>query len=101
MEKKIEAYRQGDVVLMKINELPKGLKEKDNVLALGEATGHSHKLIDGKTFIGENNQQYVLLEQETELIHDEHAQQTIPKGVYQVNIKREVNLLNEVRQVMD
>ena len=98
---KTKAYRQGDVVLVKIDELPKGLKEKDNVLALGEVTGHSHRLLGGKTLIGDNKQQYVLLEQESELIHDEHAQQTIPKGIYQVNIKREVDLLNEVRQVMD
>ena len=39
--------RQGDVMLVKVDEIPKGLKEKNRdrglvVLAYGEVTGHMH-----------------------------------------------------------
>lgn len=36
--------RHGDVIFVKINELPNGKLDKTKTLALGEATGHSHRL---------------------------------------------------------
>lgn len=37
-------FRQGDLLIQKVSEMPKGKKLKTNLLALGEATGHHHKL---------------------------------------------------------
>lgn len=46
-QKPLKSYRQGDVLLVKIDKLPKGTNEValDRViLAYGEATGHAHVL---------------------------------------------------------
>jgi len=98
--KGIECYRQGDVVLIPVKQLPKGLTKKDNVLAYGEVTGHKHLMTKGDVFTN-GQRQYVVLEQPTELVHEEHSPQTIQKGVYQVNIKNELDLLGQVRAVSD
>lgn len=94
------AYRQGDVVLKKINNLPGGLTLKDRVVAYGEVTGHKHLFEKGNVYT-DGEQQYVVLEEPTLLLHEEHHKQLIPKGIYSVNIKREVNLLDEVKTVLD
>jgi len=42
-------YRQGDIFLKKIDKLSAGIKLiETNVLALGEITGHKHKLVAEK-----------------------------------------------------
>ena len=99
----IKGYRQGDVVMFPVRELPKGLRRKDNVVALGEASGHSHRFEDNnvETYVNNGNNQYCVLNREATLVHDEHEPITIPEGVYAVNIQREVDLVDGVRQVMD
>lgn len=48
MEEKFMMHRQGDVLFVKVAELPSGLVErKNNVLVEGEATGHAHRLTAG------------------------------------------------------
>jgi len=40
-------YRHGDILLIKIDELPKNIKfktKKDKVILKGEVTGHAHRL---------------------------------------------------------
>jgi hypothetical protein len=91
--------RQGDVFLKSINKLPENAQPKDNILARGEATGHKHQIVNGKVFSA-NNQQYVMAEQKTKLVHEEHNELDIPEGVYEVRIQREYNP-RENRQVMD
>ena len=95
--------RQGDVMLVKIAELPKNVTEKDKTLAYGEVTGHSHRFENETVtvFKDANEQQYVQVEQESTLIHEEHAHAQVPKGIYEVRLQREVDLLGEVRQVAD
>ena len=96
-------YRQGDVLLIPIKELPKGLKEKDKILAYGEATGHKHQFIEAtaKVFDNGTGQQYVMLKQKSVLQHEEHSSITIPKGEYKVVLQREQDIVEGVRQVMD
>jgi len=46
-------YRHGDILLIKIDKLPKNIKfktKKDKVILKGEVTGHAHRL-EGKTKI--------------------------------------------------
>lgn len=95
--------RQGDVVLRKVTSFPDGLTEKDKVIALGELTGHKHRFDSEAVcvFKDKENTQYVDVKQESELIHEEHANLKVPKGKYVVVVQREVDLLGEVRQVMD
>jgi len=95
--------RQGDVLLTKISKLPKGLVKKDKVIALGEVTGHSHRFESEAVcvFKDKKGKQYVDVQQEAELVHEEHENLQIPKGKYVVSPQREVDLLGQVRQVMD
>jgi len=95
--------RQGDVLLIEIDKLPANLIEKDKTLAYGEVTGHSHRFENSAVcvFKDAKEQQYVQVEEESTLIHEEHAYAQVPKGIYEVRIQREVDLLGEVRQVLD
>lgn len=97
--------RQGDVLLIKIETLPKGAQKlKDKVLAYGEVTGHSHRFselknvdryeLDGKTYL----QVYA----PTPLIHEEHQQQIILPGTYEQIQEREYSYIDEtLRSVID
>lgn len=100
-------FRQGEVLLQKIleTELPKNLKQKDNVLAHGSATGHSHILdVNAKVEIDSETQtQYVTVTgAASSLTHEEHTAIPIPRGVYKVTLQREYDVLrDEVRLVRD
>ena len=95
--------RQGDVLLVKIDKLPTNLVKKDRIIAYGEVTGHKHQFLSNQVSVFKNKdeQQYVDVQQKAILQHEEHAHLEIPKGVYQVIIQRELDLLGEVRQVLD
>lgn len=103
MKKIINQIRQGDVLLERINEMPKNLKEKDKILAYGEVTGHKHLFDSGHVLVFENEskEQFVEAKQEAILKHEEHKAMTIPKGKWKVVLQREYDLLSGVRQVMD
>ena len=101
----MKMFRQGDVLLKQISELPKGLDLKDDkVLAYGEATGHAHRFTDALTelFVDVDGKQYAFLVQDALLSHEEHEDIIVPKGTYEVVIQREFDLVeNRVRQVVD
>lgn len=102
--KKYMIYRQGDILLLPINNIPEKVKKKDLILAYGEATGHMHQFIDSvNVSVYElNQQQFVNINSEyTDLIHNEHNTLKIPRGMYKVVNQREVDLTNEIRQVLD
>lgn len=97
-------YRQGDILLKPIQELPIIRKKKDLILAYGESTGHMHQFVDPmnvSVFLA-NEQQYVSISNDfAELVHNEHATLQIPQGNYRVIQQREVDLTEEIRQVID
>jgi len=104
MSKKETQLRQGDVFLEKISALPAGVKKKDNVLAFGETTGHSHKFPDQKcaqVYADESSNQFVEVTEKTMLVHDEHTNHTVEPGIYKVTIQREFDLVEGVRKVSD
>lgn len=96
-------YRQGDVLLKKIDVLPDNLKPKDKILAYGEVTGHNHKFTSEQVLVFEDvkHQQFVDVKEEAILEHEEHKHITIPKGLYEVVIQREFDIFQGVRQVLD
>lgn len=95
-------YRQGDVLLRQIREIPKGMPKKDEILAYGEVTGHKHRLMGSVQVFGKiGEQQFADIEEETELVHEEHDTLKIPKGKYQVIQQREFDVVEGSRQVMD
>ena len=100
-------YRQGDVFLVRSNKTPRGLKPVDpvngrQVLAYGEATGHSHTIseLDGKLFIDADGKMFLRTYGGCELVHQEHAPITIPSGDYVITIQREYSP-EAVRNVQD
>lgn len=100
----MKIYRQGDVLLCEIAELPAGsVALADMILIRGEATGHAHRLVgDGKIFRSATGQLSVLVEpgQKTQLVHEEHKSITLPVGLYGMIRQREYNPIEE-RTVMD
>lgn len=95
-----ETYRQGDLLLRRIAELPKNLKEKDAILLRGETTGHAHRMQNAQVMVAESGQQFVVAGENSQLIHEEHDAIDIPKGVYEVSRQREYDPVAE-RQVSD
>lgn len=89
-------YRQGDVFLMEVSNLPDNATEKAEadriVLAWGEVTGHSHSVRaeDAKLY-RDNEDNYLVVENKADLIHEEHDTIVLPAGVYKVIRQREYN----------
>ena len=96
--------RHGDVIIEQITTLPKGVKlEKTTnpVLAEGEVTGHFHRLQSPCLFAQHGDEKFFRIDREILLTHEEHDTLKIPKGTYRVRLQREVDLLGEVRTVLD
>ena len=87
-------YRQGDVLLVSVPGLPAdavSVRRRGRiVLAEGEVTGHAHAIAerDAREFrVGD--ERFVLVRSAAQLIHEEHAAITLPKGWYRVIRQRE------------
>lgn len=79
--------RQGDIFFKSVNSKPKDLKKyNSNILAYGEVTGHSHKIIspsisEMESYVDENGDIYVLsVLEDIKIGHDEHNVVTLPKN---------------------
>lgn len=102
-------YQQGDVLLVRIDEIKSDVKKLDHlVLARGEATGHSHRITTGTATLYQGpgmGQANLLLEVSSDtatLTHEEHKPITLPKGIWEVRIVREYDHFNEIaREVRD
>ncbi|SVC53264.1 uncharacterized protein METZ01_LOCUS306118 [marine metagenome] len=102
--------RHGDLLLKSDEDIviPKGSKSlKTDVLAEGEATGHTHRLV-GQAQILEHEaadgtvEKFVDAKQDSQLVHQEHNTIDIPKGVYRVVQEREFDVIDEMsKQVYD
>lgn len=102
--KKVEMYRQGDILLKKIEKIDgKKVCEEQKILAYGEVTGHKHVLKGKgvKFFETEDGQVQVQVEQTAQLMHEEHHQIDIEQGNYLIVQQREFDLVEGVRQVAD
>lgn len=91
MNKKV-IVRQGDVLLIKIDELPKDCidispNDKNIILAHGEATGHMHKIVgNGVKLFSKGSRRFLHVDKNAsaKLIHDEHtAYNLIPDSIYE------------------
>lgn len=107
--KKVQAsrkiYRQGDVLLCRIDHLPKAIREVSGsdrfILAEGEATGHHHSVEAGAGVSlyrrGESRMWLAVEKQTARLEHQEHAPIDIPLGFYEVRRQREFDPKGERR----
>ena len=100
-------YRNGDLLIKQIDELPKNIKKIDGgTLAFGEVTGHHHTIVaDRETlqlYEDEQGRKYFMLKKSAPLTHQEHKTITIEKGLYLVENEREFDpFKDEIRKVWD
>ncbi|MDQ5934425.1 MAG: hypothetical protein QG574_1731 [Cyanobacteriota bacterium erpe_2018_sw_21hr_WHONDRS-SW48-000092_B_bin.40] len=98
-------YRQGDVLLVSVEELPEDALEeavKDRlVLAHGEVTGHAHVIDPAMAKAFRSNQdRYLEVQSGAALCHEEHATLKLKPGFYKIVIQREYSP-GEPRRVLD
>ncbi len=103
-------YRQGDVLIARTSAHKHGEQvPRDGgrvVLAYGEMTGHAHAITDDGAELYERDAALgerflrVLAEGGVQLLHEEHATLTLPKGDYIVRGQREYAPYGE-RRVAD
>lgn len=107
MNKVINQYRQGDVLVTPVPSIPKTaipIKTKNRIiLAEGEATGHHHAIdyapANMEVFT-DRDQIYLKVNAPVVLTHQEHASATIDPGNYLV-VRQVEAWMDEVRQVRD
>ena len=98
----MEMFRQGDVLLVKVDKIPKGAKDvtPDDriVLAYGEVTGHAHAIYEpqtknkplGKAKIFDfETERFLRVMEQTALKHEEHTEIPLPAGDYKVIRQKE------------
>lgn len=99
-------YRQGDVLLMKVKALPDHVQavEPDArgvVLAEGEVTGHAHTMsAETTTAYRALGMDWIVVDTDTDLTHQEHDTLVIAPGVWRVVHQREYDA-GKVRRVID
>lgn len=101
-------YRNGDVVIIQIDTLPKNLKRIEvKPLAFGEVTGHSHRVEVAERpnlemFEDENGRLYFKLSDHGRVVHEEHKTITLEPGIYTTRIIREYDYIEEsMKRVVD
>jgi hypothetical protein len=96
-------YRQGDVLIVPVAEesVPAPVRAgagepRDGrgrmVLALGEATGHTHAVVGPGSLVRESgslDRSWLRLPEGGRVVHEEHAAISLPKGWYRVVRQRE------------
>lgn len=84
-------YRQGDLLIERVSELPSGLTQQHGqVIAAGEKTGHVHRLTSGQVYRSASPTVcFFTLGEDAFLEHDEHPTLGIPAGTYKVLQQRE------------
>ena len=102
---KKQHFRHGDVILHPVNRID-GIKQQHRgkyVLALGEATGHMHTLMaDQMTILKKGNRNMIELQEEAQLVHQEHKPLNIfPQKYVQVQEREMDHFINVVRKVVD
>ena len=94
-------YRQGDVLLIKVKELPpkkKRRKSKTDVVVRGEATGHAHRIVNGTIYRRwerfSRPARFIKANVGAKLVHEEHGEIELPEGIYQIVRQREYDPAN-------
>ncbi len=80
-------YRQGDIALVGVGEMPKGLEVGPNVLLQEGSGGNPHNFQGGKFYPKvEDNVLGYLVAEDTKLFHVEHSPKgdVIENGIYKV-----------------
>jgi len=74
-------YRQSDLLFTAIPELPKGLIGRaSTIIAQGEATGHSHCLLQGRVVEDMQGRLFLEVSSATQEVNPEHHPIRVPEG---------------------
>ena len=103
--KKLNIFRHGDLLFKPIDELPAKStmkKQKDRILALGEATGHKHVLVGNAQIYNKLDGQgqetkYLELNEDCVVNHQEHNTLKISKGNYVIQMEREYDPFKDIQ----
>jgi len=101
---KPKAIRQGDVVIILNQKIPKGAKKLDHkILAYGEVTGHKHQIKKGKAELYEKDGTlYLKVEDKAIVTHEQHPELEVPAGEHKIMIPQEFDYIEMIeRQVID
>ena len=98
-------YRQGDVLIRRIDSLPKqkAVKRASGHILEGEATGHIHRIEEvtqAEVLEIENGLYLRVGDEGVRIIHEEHAPISLPPGDYEVIRQREYSP-EAIRNVAD
>jgi hypothetical protein len=101
-------FRQGDVLLVPVTEMPHGRPVEADagrlVLARGEATGHHHSVaVEDGELVDAAEGVFLRIMAPTPLEHQEHAPITLQPGVYRVVRQREYapGAIDRLRVLLD
>jgi hypothetical protein len=97
--------RQGDILLQQVSKIEgEQITNQDNIIAHGES-GNQHRMSNQVVIFEDkkSKDRFVqVLEQNTELVHQEHKPIQIPQGLYKIRREREYNAFEQsIRQVQD
>ncbi len=98
--------QHGDVLLTKVNQLPKGynpIPRHNNliIVAKGEATGHNHIIADKTATLMElKGDLYLEVTEPVTITHDEHKSLPIPEGIYHVGTVKEYDYFKDMVRVV-
>ena len=95
--KAYKAYRQGDVVLVTVPELPSGATKSKKQIRIKGETGNDHILRGKYTTYRCGRNVYVVLETDGLLEHPQHEDLEIPPGTYMVRRARTYRLKSRSR----
>jgi hypothetical protein len=95
--------RQGDVMAIKIEKLPKGLKKKgNNVLVHSDSTMHDHTLVKGTVYVDKIGKLFADVPRKTQIVHTmDHDPVDVPKGFYEIRRQVQHAIGDMVQVVVD
>jgi len=96
------AYRQGEILFEKIDNVVGYNLEKLNtkIIREGELTGHKHEIVGNAELwkmqiFGNTDEMILTADEDVKIIHPEHKTLDLPKGIYKIHIQREYDELRE------
>jgi hypothetical protein len=86
-------WRQGDVLIAQVTAIPQTAQPlRRTILASGDATGQRHRLKhrrSGQLYRTEREMYLEVIAEEATIVHPEHDDITLPRGLYRVWRQRE------------
>jgi hypothetical protein len=98
-------YRQGDVMIVRVRNIPQGAQAKPRengrvILAHGEVTGHAHAVTGPAELFDADRGTYLRVGAGASVVHEEHSTIALPPGDYRIIRQREYSP-EAIRNVAD